>query len=96
MDPDREKELVEAFCRKSEHFLRRNARLLRRRRRRYRLGLVSNFCGNVAFLFEETGLAKFLEVIVDSAHIGVGKPDPEIFRIALSRLDLSPEEVVFT
>ncbi len=94
-DPEKEKELVESFCRKSEQFLRRNAGLLQSLQRRYRLGLVSNFYGNVAFLCEEAGLAKFLEVIVDSALIGSGKPDPEIFRIALSRLNLPPEEVAF-
>lgn len=94
-DPEREREMVEGFCRKSEHFLRRNARLLQRLQRKYRLGLVSNFYGNVADLCEEAGLAKSLEVILDSTLIGVGKPDPEIFRTALSRLDLPPEEVVY-
>jgi len=94
-DRVKENELVEAFCQKSEHFLRRNAFLLQRLRRRYRLGLVSNFYGNVALLCEEAGLGESLEVILDSNQIGMHKPDPEIFRTALSRLSLPPEEVIF-
>jgi len=94
-DLEKEKELVDAFCQKSEYFLRRNARLLQRLRRGYRLGLVSNFYGNVAVLCEEAGLDESLEVILDSTRIGMGKPEPGIFRSALSKLGLLPEEVVF-
>jgi putative hydrolase of the HAD superfamily len=93
-DDEKEREMVEAFCTKSERFLRRNARLLRRMRDRYRLGLVSNFYGNVAALCEEAGLAPALDVILDSALVGVSKPEPAIFRAALERLQLPPEEVI--
>lgn len=93
-DDKKEKEMLEAFCTESEWFLRRNARLLRRMRNRYRLGLVSNFYGNVAALCEEAGLAPALDVILDSALVGMSKPDPGIFRAALERLQLPPEEVI--
>jgi len=93
-DDEKESEMVEAFCTKSERFLHRNAHLLRRMKGRYRLGLVSNFYGNVAALCEEAGLAPALDVILDSALVGVSKPDPAIFRAALERLQLPPEEVV--
>ena len=94
MDGEREKKMVEAFCTRSEHFLRRNARLLHRMKDRYRLGLVSNFYGNVATLCEEAGLAEILDVILDSALVGMSKPDPEIFQAALERLKLPPEKVI--
>jgi putative hydrolase of the HAD superfamily len=94
-DDAKEKELIEMFCSKSERFLRRNALLLSRFRHRYRLGLVSNFYGNVATLCEEAGLAESLDVILDSAQIGISKPDPGIFRTALERLRLAPERVIF-
>jgi epoxide hydrolase-like predicted phosphatase len=39
---------------------------------------------------------ELFDVVVDSSHVGVRKPDPRIFEIALSRLgDVSPPEVVF-
>ncbi len=93
-DDKKESEMLEAFCAESEWFLHRNVRLLRRMRERYRLGLVSNFYGNVAALCEEAGLAPALEVILDSALVGMSKPDPGIFRAALERLQLPPEEVI--
>lgn len=56
---------------------------------------MSNFYGNVACLCREAGLDESLDVILDSNRIGMSKPDAEIFRIALSRLSLPPERVVF-
>lgn len=70
------------------------SRLLRRIRARYRLGLISNFYGNVATLCEEAGLASALDVILDSALVGMSKPDPGIFQAALKRFQLPPEEVI--
>jgi len=93
-DEKREKELVEAFCSRSEQFLRRNALLLRRMSHHYRLGLVSNFYGNVATLCAEAGFGEVFDVILDSALVGMSKPDPEIFRTALERFQLPPKEVV--
>jgi putative hydrolase of the HAD superfamily len=90
-----EKKMVDAFCAKSEGFLRRNALLLGSLKGRYRLGLVSNFYGNVATLCQEAGLTKLFEVILDSARIGISKPDPEIFQTALRTLDLPAERVIF-
>jgi len=40
-------------------------------------------------------LSDSLEVILDSVEIGVSKPDPEIFRIALRKLNLSPAQAIF-
>jgi putative hydrolase of the HAD superfamily len=51
-DAGKERELVETFCSRSEMVLRRNARLLSRLKHRYRLGLVSNFYGNLGVLWE--------------------------------------------
>lgn len=35
------------------------------------------------------------EVVVDSSHAGVRKPDPAIFRLATDALDVAPERCVF-
>lgn len=94
-DPRKEGELVERFCAGTEGILRRNARLLGRLNRIYRLGVVSNFYGNVETLCQEAGLSEFLHVILDSTRIGFSKPSVEIFRIAVERLDVMPEETIF-
>ncbi|MGV8074720.1 MAG: HAD family hydrolase [Syntrophobacteraceae bacterium] len=91
----KENELVEGFCSKTERILRRNSQILSRIRAKYRLGLVSNFYGNVATLCDEARLSKNLDVILDSIRVGSSKPNPEIFRLALNRLDTCPEETIF-
>jgi putative hydrolase of the HAD superfamily len=91
----KQNEMVDRFCSKTEWALRRNAELLKRLRSLYRLGVISNFYGNVETLCREAGLADSLEVILDSVEVGLSKPDPEIFRIALKRLEVAPAQAIF-
>jgi HAD superfamily hydrolase (TIGR01549 family) len=93
--PAKEEEIVEQFCAKTERILRRNAELLKRLEPAYRMGLVSNFYGNAATLCREAGLTESLEVILDSIKIGFSKPDLEIFRIALRKLNQVPARTIF-
>ena len=65
------------------------------RRAGLRTGVVSNADGRAAALLAAAGLAPALELIVDSHVEGVEKPDPEIFRRALARLDVPAERTVF-
>jgi HAD superfamily hydrolase (TIGR01509 family) len=60
------------------------------RTRGYRIGVISNADGRVRGLLEAAGLAGLLEFVVDSAEIGVEKPDPRIFHAATERLGLPP------
>lgn len=60
-----------------------------------RLGIVSNSEGSIAELLEQVGLLPFFEVIIDSGCEGVSKPDPEIFRRALSRMNVSASEAMY-
>ena len=68
------------------------AEILMEAGRRYKLGVVSNFYGNLAVVCAELGFAKYFDVMIDSALVGVRKPDPEIFRIATGELAVAPEE----
>ncbi len=61
----------------------------------YRLAIVSNAEGQVEADAKRFGLAPFFDVIIDSHVVGVAKPDPRIFQIALERLGVGPEEVRF-
>jgi HAD superfamily hydrolase (TIGR01509 family) len=58
----------------------------------YRLGLVSNFYGNLATVCREFSIGDLFEVTVDSALEGVRKPDPAIFSLALERLGVPGAE----
>lgn len=58
----------------------------------YALGVVSNFTGNLEIVCREFALDGFFEVLIDSAVVGVRKPDPAIFALALERLRVEPSE----
>jgi HAD superfamily hydrolase (TIGR01549 family) len=62
--------------------------------KRYPMVLVSNFYGNIATVLKEFGLDIFFKSIVESAEVGIRKPNPRIFTIGVERLGLKPEEVV--
>jgi putative hydrolase of the HAD superfamily len=58
------------------------------------VGCISNSNGTVAQLLADVGLAASLDLIVDSGAVGVEKPDPEIFRIALRRAGVEAAEAM--
>jgi putative hydrolase of the HAD superfamily len=60
-----------------------------------RLGVVSNSEGHIEALLQHVGLGVHLELVVDSALEGVHKPDPEIFRRALTRLGVEPRQAIY-
>lgn len=62
--------------------------------RRYRLGVVSNFYGNLDGLLSAEGLRACFSVVADSGALGVAKPDPAIFLYAAGALNARPEECV--
>lgn len=61
------------------------------------LGVISNSFGTIEQQLERVGLARHFQVIIDSALVGVEKPHPEIFRIALSHVlgGIEPSQAVF-
>jgi putative hydrolase of the HAD superfamily len=59
------------------------------------LGVVSNFYGNLERILVDADMSTLFGAIVDSAVVGVSKPDAEIFSLALARLGLAPGEALF-
>ncbi|HXV75457.1 MAG TPA: HAD family hydrolase, partial [Candidatus Polarisedimenticolaceae bacterium] len=64
-------------------------------RKRFTIGVVSNAEGNVARDLDAAGYAGQFGVVIDSHVVGVEKPDPAIFRIALERLGKQAQTTVF-
>ena len=87
--------VADRFLEDAEGHLRRNAPLLARLGRRYRLGLVSNFYGNLETVCHNTAIQPFFGVIVDSVQAGLTKPDPRIFLRALDELGVAPVDATF-
>ncbi len=83
VDARRVAEIVHAEARVA---VERNRPVLERVARRYRLGIVSNFTGNLAPCLDELDLARFFTAVSDSTVVGAAKPDPRIFRETLAAL----------
>ena len=58
------------------------------------LVLVSNFYGNIGVVLHEMGLDGLFTSVVESAVVGVRKPDPRIFSMGVETLGLEPSQVV--
>jgi epoxide hydrolase-like predicted phosphatase len=68
---------------------------IRRLRPDYKTGIISDAWGDTRQAIAQHLTADIFDVIVISAEEGVAKPDPEIFRRALSRLGVAPNETIF-
>ena len=49
---------------------------------------------NALPILDKVGLSDYFNTVVDGTQVVKAKPDPEVFLIAASRLDLPPEECV--
>lgn len=63
-------------------------------RDRYPMVLVSNFYGNVQSVLGDFDLLKYFNEIIESAVVGVRKPDPAIFGLGVEKLGFPGESIV--
>jgi putative hydrolase of the HAD superfamily len=69
--------------------------LARMRERGHRTVIVSNCSWGTRVSVERLGLDRACDAVVLSCEVGVHKPEPGIYRIALDTLDVAPEAAVF-
>ena len=60
----------------------------------YPLVLVSNFYGNIETVLADFGILNCFKKVIESAKVGVRKPDSAIFELGVKALGLKPEEVL--
>jgi putative hydrolase of the HAD superfamily len=94
-DPRLAARIAARFAEEVERHTERNRPFLARLAERYRLGIVSNFYGNLLTVCDNLGIRPLCSVIVDSAQVGFTKPDPRIFRHAVDGLGLPTSAVTF-
>ncbi|MBI4638768.1 MAG: HAD-IA family hydrolase [Candidatus Rokubacteria bacterium] len=58
-------------------------------------GVISNSNGSARSILEALGLLPHLAFVLDSTEIGVEKPDPRVFRLALERARIGPDQAVY-
>ena len=90
-----QQQLAAGFCDAARRSLQVSVGVLTALRQRFTLGVISNFYGNVATLCQECGLAALCDVIIDSAQVGVSKPEQRIFTLALEQLGRAPHTAAY-
>lgn len=68
-------------------------RVLSELKKKHRLGLVTNFYGNMSVVLEEFDLSSYFETVTESAVVGIRKPDSQIFNLAVKSMEVRPENV---
>lgn len=94
-DAERGKRVARLFIDESRQTFARNADFLEKLSKRYALGVVSNFYGNLEAVCRDAGISPYLKVAVDSTTVGLEKPDPGIFQAALDALGTAAEDCIF-
>lgn len=93
-DARRGRRVAAHFLRDASAALTRNRALLAALAKRYRLGVVANFYGNLEAVCRGAGLASLFSAIIDSTRVGAEKPSEAIFRAALEPLQAAPEKTL--
>ena len=68
--------------------------LLEQLHERYPMMLVSNFYGNIDEVLRAYGIRHLFKGIIESAVVGVRKPNPTLFKLGVDALELEPDEVL--
>lgn len=61
----------------------------------YKLAILSNTIKIHADINKKAGLYKEFPLLILSYEVGLRKPDPQIFKLALEKLETEPEETIY-
>jgi putative hydrolase of the HAD superfamily len=68
--------------------------VLEQLRPRFGLAVISNFDGRLRLILQHLGISKYFAHVFISSELGADKPDPEIFRRAVTIMHLKANEVL--
>ncbi|MCR5573348.1 MAG: HAD family hydrolase [Bacteroidaceae bacterium] len=78
----------------SQNQVQANKPVLQQLAAHYPLLLVSNFYGNLLQIIADSGILPLFRSVTDSTIVGIRKPDPAIWQLAISELGYQPKEVM--
>ncbi|MCD8210956.1 MAG: HAD family hydrolase [Prevotella sp.] len=87
-------DILQSLYSQVKHQTNTSARVLSELSKRYPMVLVSNFYGNISVVLKEFFLDGYFCKIIESAVVGIRKPDPEIFLLGVKALGLKPHEII--
>ncbi|HFI0113684.1 TPA: HAD family hydrolase [Streptococcus suis] len=61
----------------------------------YRLGIVANQSTSIRELLKAWGIESYFQLIILSEEVGLSKPDPTIFTLALQKANIPADRVVY-
>jgi putative hydrolase of the HAD superfamily len=82
----------ESFLNETAAGLAHSKNILARLKPEFRLGVISNWYGNLEAIITEAGMRALFDSIVDSSRVGAFKPDVAIFLAALKSMIATPEQ----
>ncbi len=83
LDADKGLEIAEYCYSKAKDSVEKAKPILKKLSERYPLVLVSNFYGNIKSVLEDFEILYLFPIIIESAEVGVRKPDPQIFQMGV-------------
>jgi HAD superfamily hydrolase (TIGR01549 family) len=83
--------VTNSFVRETSNGLAHSREVVGALKGRFKLGIVSNFYGNLDRILEEAKLDRLFATVADSSRVGIFKPDAGIFEAALKKIQCAPE-----
>lgn len=88
------KDMAEYVDAETKDVLRESKEVLESLSARYPMVLVSNFYGNIQTVLKDAGIDRYFSKVIESAVVGVRKPNPAIFALGVCALDLPASQVL--
>jgi putative hydrolase of the HAD superfamily len=82
----------ESFLAETSAGLARSKEILTRLKPQFKLGVISNWYGDLEVIIAEAGMSRLFDSITDSTRVRAHKPDPAIFHAALKSLGTPAEQ----
>ena len=68
--------------------------ILEQLRQEYKLGIIANQLPGLEQRLKDFGILEYFDAIFSSADLGLAKPDPAIFRLALQKTNCLPHQAI--
>ena len=83
--------VTSSFTRETSAGLEHSREIVRQLKGRFKMGIVSNFYGNLDRILAEARIDRYFDAVADSSKVGIFKPDPRLIRAALTTMRVAPE-----
>ncbi len=83
--------ITASFVRETSRGLDHSREVIAALQGRFKMGVVSNFYGNLDRILADARLERFFDAVADSSRVGIFKPEPGIFEVALKKMHCAPE-----